>query len=62
MKTQLTDLNPTTRRFPRSRMEAYPMDYMSGIEHYKRPPNKNYVVRNLSILGIIAILIAMKVM
>jgi hypothetical protein len=62
MKTQLTDLNPTTRCFPRSRMEAYPLEYMSGIEYYKRPPNKNYVVRTLSILGIIAVLIAIKVM
>ena len=62
MKTQLTDLNPTTRCFPRSRMEAYPLEYMSGIEYYKRPANNNYVVRTLSILAIIVGLIAMKVM
>jgi hypothetical protein len=62
MKTQLTDLNPTTRCYPRSRMEAYKVEYMSGIEYYKRPRNNNYVVRTLSILGIIAVLIAIKVM
>ena len=58
----LEDLNPTTRCFPRSRMDAYKIEYMSGIEHYKRPSNKNYVVKILSIIGIIAGLIAMKVM
>jgi hypothetical protein len=58
----LKDLNPTTRCFPRSRMEAYKVEYMSGIEYYKRPSNKNYVVRILSIIGIIAGSIAMKVM
>jgi hypothetical protein len=57
----LTDLNPTTRCYPRSRMEAYPMEYASGIEHYKRPPNNNYVAWVLSILGIIAVSIAIKV-
>jgi hypothetical protein len=61
MKTQLTDLNPTTRCFPRSRMEAYPIDYMSGIEHYKRPSNKNYVFAILLIVGTIVVSIAMKV-
>jgi hypothetical protein len=58
----LEDLNPTTRCYPRTRMEAYPLEYMSGIEHYKRPSNKNYVVWILSILGIIAVSIAIKVM
>jgi hypothetical protein len=58
----IEDLHPTTRRFPRSRMEAYPMEYMSGIEYYKRPPNNNYVVWLLLILCIIALSIAMKVM
>jgi hypothetical protein len=57
----IKDLNPTTRCFPRSRMEAYKVDYMSGIEYYKRPPNNNYVVWILLILGIIAVSIAMKV-
>jgi len=61
MKTQLTDLNPTTRCFPRSRMEAYPIDYMSGIEYYKRPSNKNYVFAILLIVGTIVVSIAMKV-
>jgi hypothetical protein len=56
----LTDLNPTTRCFPRSRMEAYPHEYASGIEHYKRPRNNNFVVAILYIVGIIAVLIAMK--
>lgn len=60
MKMQLTDLNPTTRRYPRTMYEAFPFD-QPLIEHYKRPSNKNYVVRTLSILGIIAISIAMKV-
>jgi len=57
----IKDLNPTTRCYPRTRMEAYPLEYMSGIEHYKRPPNNNYVVWVLSIIGIIAVSIAMKV-
>lgn len=61
MKVQLTDLNPTTRCFPRSRMEAYPMEYMSGIEYYKAPANNNYVVWIALILCIIAVSIAMKV-
>jgi hypothetical protein len=43
-------------------MEAYPLEYMSGIEYYKRPANNNYVVRTLSILARIVGLIAMKVM
>jgi len=58
----MIDLNPTTRCYPRSRMEAYPVEYMSGIEHYKRPRNNNYVVAILYIIGIIAVLIAIKVM
>ena len=57
----IEDLNPTTRCFPRSRMDAYPMEYMSGIEYYKRPSNNNYVVWILTIIGIIAGSIAMKV-
>lgn len=57
----IEDINPTTRCFPRSRMEAYPMEYMSGIEYYKRPSNNNYVVWILTIIGIIAGSIAMKV-
>ena len=57
----LKDLNQTTRCYPRSRMEAYKVEYMSGIEYYKRPRNNNYVVWLLSILGIIAVSIAMKV-
>lgn len=61
MKTQLTDLNPTTRCFPRSRMDAYPMEYMSGIEYYKAPPNNNYVVWIFIVLCIIAVSIVMKV-
>lgn len=56
----LTDLNPTTRCYPRSRMDAYPHEYASGIEHYKRPLNNNYVAWVLSILGIIAVSIAIK--
>jgi len=56
----IKDLNPTTRCFPRSRRDAFKFDYMSGIEYYKRPPNKNYVVRFLSVIGIITILISMK--
>lgn len=58
---RLTDLNPTTRCFPRSRMDAYPVEYMSGIEYYKRPANNNYVVWICFILGIIAVSIKMKV-
>jgi hypothetical protein len=58
----LEDLHPTTRRFPRSRMDAYPIEYMSGIEYYKRPANNNYVVWILVTLAIIAISIAIKVM
>jgi len=54
-------INDTTRCFPREMRTAFPFD-QQVIEHYKRPPNKNYVVRTLSILGIIAVLIAMKVM
>jgi hypothetical protein len=57
----MTDLNPTTRCYPRSRMEAYKVEYMSGIEYYKRPRNNNYVVAILYIAGIIAVSIAMKV-
>lgn len=57
----LTDLNPTTRRYPRSRMEAYPMEYASGIEHYKRPRNNFFVVVILYVIGIISISILMKV-
>jgi len=57
----IKDLNPTTRCYPRTMYEAFPFD-QPLIEHYKRPPNKNYVVRTLSILGIIAVLIAIKVM
>ena len=57
----IEDINPTTRRFPRSRREAYPMEYMSGIEHYKAPPNNNYVVWIALILCIITLSIAMKV-
>jgi hypothetical protein len=57
----IEDLNPTTRRFPRSRREAYPTEYMSGIEHYKRPPNNNYVVWVLLAIAIIGISIAIKV-
>jgi len=56
----IKDLNPTTRCFPREMRTAFPFD-QQVIEHYKRPPNKNYVVRTLSILGIIAVSIAMKV-
>lgn len=58
----LIDLNPTTRCYPRTRMEAYPIEYMSGIEHYKRPRNNNYVVWILSAIAIIAVSIAIKVM
>lgn len=58
----LIDLNPTTRCYPRTRMEAYPIEYMSGIEHYKRPRNNNYVVWILSAMAIIAVSIAIKVM
>lgn len=57
----MIDLNPTTRCYPRTMYEAFPFD-QPLIEHYKRPSNKNYVVRILSTLGIIAVLIAMKVM
>jgi len=60
MKTQLIDLNPTVRRYPRTRMEAYPLEYMSGIEHYKRPRNNNFVVAILTAIAIIAVLIAIK--
>lgn len=62
MTMAIEDLNPTVRRFARSRMEAYPIEYMSGIEYYKRPRNNNYVVWILSIIGIIAVSIAIKVM
>lgn len=62
MKTQLVDLNPTTRCFPRSRREAYPLEYMSGIEYYKRPANNNYVVVILFAVVIIAFSIGIKVM
>jgi hypothetical protein len=58
---QLTDLNPTTRRFPRSRMEAYPHEYASGIEHYKRPRNNFFVVVIIYVIGIITVSILMKV-
>jgi hypothetical protein len=57
----LTDLNPTTRCFPRSRMEAYPHEYASGIEHYKRPRNNFFVVVIFYVIGIIAVSILMKV-
>lgn len=60
MTTKLEDLNPTTRCFPRSRMEAYPTEYMSGIEYYKRPRNNNSVVVILAAIAIIAVLIAIK--
>ena len=56
----LIDLNPTTRCFPRSRMEAYKVEYMSGIEYYKRPRNNNSVVVILAAIAIIAVLIAIK--
>jgi len=56
----IEDLNPTTRCYPRELRTAFPFDY-PVIEHYKRPPNKNYVVRTLLILGIIAVSIAIKV-
>ena len=56
----LIDLNPTTRCYPRTRMEAYPIEYMSGIEHYKRPRNNNSVVVILAAIAIIAVLIAIK--
>lgn len=49
----LIDLHPTTRRFPRSRMEAYPHEYASGIEYYKRPRNNFFVVVILYVIGII---------
>jgi hypothetical protein len=62
MTTKLEDLNPTTRCFPRSQRDAFKFDYMSGIEHYKRPTNDNYVVWILLSLAIIAISIAVKVM
>lgn len=62
MTSKLIDLNPTTRCFPRSRMDAYPIEYMSGIEHYKRPRNNNSVVVILSVIAIIALSIAIKVM
>lgn len=61
MTIKLIDLNPTTRCFPRSRMDAYKVEYMSGIEYYKRPRNNNSVVVILSALAIIA-LFAYKVM
>jgi len=57
----LIDLNPTTRCFPRSRMEAYPHEYASGIEHYKRPRNNIFVVVILYVIGIIGFSILMKV-
>jgi len=57
----LTDLNPTTRCFPRSRMDAYPHEYASGIEHYKRPRNNFFVVVIFYVIGIIAVSILMKV-
>lgn len=56
----MTDLNPTTRCYPRSRREAFKFDYMSGIEYYKRPSNNNSVVWILSVVGIIAVSIAIK--
>jgi hypothetical protein len=54
MKTQSTDLNPTTKRFPRSTKQPV-------IEHYRRPLNKNYVFAILLIVGTIAGSILMKV-
>ena len=56
----MIDLNPTTRCFPRTRMEAYPLEYMSGIEYYKRPRNNNSVVWILLSIAIIAVSIAIK--
>ena len=57
----IEDLHPTTRRFPRSRMEAYPHEYASGIEHYKPPRNNFFVVVILYVVGIISVSILMKV-
>jgi len=55
-------LNNTTRCFPRTRMEAFPSEYTSGIEHYKRPRNNFYVVAILYIAGIILLSVLTKVL
>ena len=57
----IEDLNPTTRCHPREMRTAFPFDY-PVVEHYKRRSNNNYVVAILYIVGIIAVLIAIKVM
>jgi hypothetical protein len=57
----MIDLNPTTRCYPREMRTAFPFDDVV-IEHYKRPSNNNSVVVILSIIGIIAVSIAIKVM
>lgn len=50
----MTDLNPTTRSYPRTTREAFPAEY-AVIEHYKRRTNYFSVVVILLIVGIIAI-------
>jgi len=42
-------------------MEAYPLEYMSGIEHYKPSRNNNSVVVILAAVAIIVVSIAIKV-
>lgn len=54
MKTQLTDLNPTTKCF--SRTPEQPV-----FEHYKRPVNYYFVVAIVLTVGTIAGLILIKV-
>ena len=57
----MIDLNPTTRCYPRGLRDAFKFDYMSGIEHYKRPAHNKYVVCFWTVLAIIFCSIAIKV-
>jgi hypothetical protein len=57
----LTDINPTTRCYPRSRRDAFKFDYMSGIEYYKRPSHNKYVVVFWLAIAIIVVSVAIKV-
>lgn len=57
----MIDLNPTTRCYPRGLRDAFKFDYMSGIEHYKRPSHNKYVVVFWLAIGIIVSSVAIKV-
>jgi hypothetical protein len=56
----LTDINPTTRCYPRSRRDAFKFDYMSGIEYYKRPSHNKSVVVFWLFIAIIMVFATVK--